>query len=240
MFGIGALASLAKIIEFLKKNWKGALIAILIALLAFQTWSKNRLSEKLGDTENQLELKEGELAKFTAGPDGIRTGGNTTGAGSRDFVPPEATVGATLKENEKMKKKVADLNKQIEALLKSGTATEEELARLRKERDETAEKIPELHVDFKPWSFTLRPGIGILYSGEFMPELDCKFFYWGRYSAKFGFTKEFVNLGGSRHIDDLISLIIPKFKPRNLEGQLVGGVNYTGGCRVAGGLRLNM
>lgn len=240
MFGIGALASLTRIIEFAKNNWRGTLIATLVLLLAFQTWSKKRLAEKL-NKGGDLELKDGELAKFRADGEGIRTGGNTKGAGPADFVPPEAPIGATLKENKEMKARVAALNKQIENLIKSGTATEEQLAELRRLRDEAAEKVPELHVDFKPWGFTLKPGLGVVYSGKLMPEIDVKFFYYKRYSAKVGFTKEFAWLGGSRHIDDLISLVIPKFKPRNLEVQGGYGLEYEGGDdRVVLGLRLNM
>lgn len=84
--------------------------------------------------------------------------------------------------------------------------------------------------------FTFKPGIGILYSGKLIPEIDFKFVYWTRWSLKSGINLEFFNLGISRHIDDFP--LCSNFN--NIELQGVGGLGYQGGWRFGVGLRSNL
>jgi len=86
------------------------------------------------------------------------------------------------------------------------------------------------------WGFTFHPGISIIWSEKFLPELDVKFFFWRRWSAKAGANLEFVDGGISRHIDDFP--LCSKFN--NVEIQGVGGMSYKGGMRLGIGLRSNL
>ena len=89
--------------------------------------------------------------------------------------------------------------------------------------------------------FTFRPGIGVVYSGNFYPELDFKLIFFKQYSLKVGATFRedytgFIDVGISRHVNDWSALSLLQ----NLEIQAVSGYNYTGGWRIGGGLRSNL
>lgn len=221
---------------FIVRHWREVIIAVLIVFVMAQTKAKNMWETKYNEAHNKLQLKDGELAAITLKDGQLRTGGNVSGDSSKPgYVPPEAGLRASVKENAKLKKQLDALNANIRKLESSGNATAEEIAALKKQRDELAGKVPELHIDFSRFGFTCRLGYGVLYNGKFLPEIDIKWVYWGRWSLKTGATKEFVDIGVSRHLDDLI----PYIKPRNVEAQIIVGKRYDGPYTIAAGARSN-
>lgn len=93
-----------------------------------------------------------------------------------------------------------------------------------------------VEITIKDKGFTFKPGIGVLYSGKIMPEIDIKWVYWKRWSIKTGATLEFVDAGISRHVDDYPFMSLFK----NLEVQVVAGWQYISGLRIGAGLRVNL
>lgn len=77
------------------------------------------------------------------------------------------------------------------------------------------------------------PGIGIVYSGRALLNVDIKLAYYKRYSATVGINNEFLNAGVYRHIDDLIGL-------KNLEVGVVIGLGFDGQMRYGAAARLNL
>lgn len=221
---------------FIVRHWREVAIVALVLLVMLKTKHANMWEEKYNEAQNKLVLKDGETAAATLKGGKLNTGGNVSGDSSKPgYVPPEAGLRASVRENAELKKKLAALDEQIRKMEASGQASAEQIAALRKQRDELAGKVPELHIDYSKFGFTCRLGYGVLYNGKFLPELDIKWVYYGRWSLKTGITKEFVDIGVSRHIDDLI----PYIKPRNVELQIVVGKSYEGAVVIAGGARSN-
>jgi hypothetical protein len=76
---------------------------------------------------------------------------------------------------------------------------------------ETKDGKTELNID--NWGFTVKPGFGAYYTGDFEGVLDMKLFYYDRWSSGVGSSLTGPNVWVSRHIDDLV----PVLKPENVE-----------------------
>lgn len=90
-------------------------------------------------------------------------------------------------------------------------------------------------VIIKDRGWCLRPGFGIMYSGELNAVLDIKYYFINRYSALVFVTKDCAGLSVSRHIDDLF----PRLKLYNTEIFLGVGKNYQSGMTFGIGFRTN-
>lgn len=92
------------------------------------------------------------------------------------------------------------------------------------------EKPPEVMV--KDRGFTKRLGVGLVYSGRLLPELDIKIIFYKRYSLVVATTYEFAGPGVSRHVGD--------FTPfENLEILGLVGLSWQSKPRFGIGLRTN-
>lgn len=75
-------------------------------------------------------------------------------------------------------------------------------------------------ISVKDRGFTLRPGMGLSWYGRgISPRLDLKLAYFKRYSLLLGGDKGGVDLGVSRHVDDILP-----WRPLNLE--VFGGYRF--------------
>lgn len=217
--------------SFIWKNWRGILMVILGLMAAIQT---KRISNIQDDASTQLELKDGELAKIRVELGRLQA--ITANGSTNNYRPPEANTVIIVKENKEMKERLKNVDAQLANLEKDKVKNAAEIERLRKEREEILKRLIEVQVSSSPWGFVLKPGLGALYSGEILPEIDAKFLFIQRYSAKFGVTTQFVDVGISRHVDDFI----PVFHFQNLEIQGVYGREFRGGTRWGIGLRSNL
>ena len=217
---------------------------LLIVVIAAQAKQNNMLREENAKLtgEGNIELKDDEGGRVIIGPDGTRSAVRDENGGVKNenvYVPREGSTDVTVKMDPAVKAKLNALNEKLAAAKANGETSQEEIDRLNKERDELQRRLMKVNVDVKTWGFTIRPGIGVLYSKELYPEVDIKFFFWKRYSAKVGATTKFFDVGVSRHIDDLMPF---RIKFRNLEIQITYGFEYEdmGNRRFAIGGRLNL
>jgi hypothetical protein len=218
-------------IEFIKSHWRSAIVVALVLVIAIQTKRLNLAHE---NSQKGLELKDGEIAKITVELGRLRAA--TKDGSSSTYIPPESKTTITVKVDREAQKKLIEVNAKLAELEKDREKNAAEIARLNKEREDLEKKATKVVVEGKRWGVTARLGLGALYSGKFLPELDCKVLYWGRYSVKLGITTEFGGVGVSRHIDDLV----PFLNLQNLEVQGVYGREFGGGTRYAIGVRVNL
>jgi len=217
--------------KFVKKHWRNLIVAILIAVGIIQT---KRLHSAQEAASQQLELKDGEIAKISIELGRLRS---ITSDGSRNsYRPPEAKTNIIIKEDQEAKRRVAELDQKLAELERDETKNFAEIERVRKERDEWKKKATKVEITGAAWGVTAKPGLGILYSTKFYPELDLKVVYAYRYSLKVGITPEFGHIGLTRHVDDLI----PFFNFQNIEVQVVYGMDFRGGRRWGIGVRTNL
>lgn len=245
---IAAQSALAFLWKCRKYWW--VLLLLVIAAQAKQNNSLRKENAKLTG-EGNIELKDDEGGRVIIGPNGTKSAVRDGDGVKHDnvYVPREGSTDVTVKMDPAVKAKLDALNDQLGKAKASGEVDQVEIDRLQKERDALEKRLIGVHVKVKTWGFTIRPGLGILYSNELYPEIDIKFFFWKRYSAKVGttlkfFGKEktttnFFDIGISRHIDDLIPL---RIKFRNLEIQIAYGFEYKDmkNRRLAIGGRLNL
>jgi len=222
-----------------------ALIILLVTAIVVQTKRLDTLKTKHEDIASKLKLAENDLAKIRI--DGNKVSSNSRKDGtSSTFRPPEGRVDITISENKKLKEQLKDAEGRLETLKNQPNADPQEIERLKREVDKLRGNVLDIHVNVQRWGFTFRPGIGVVYapkvsdSGDvrhlLLPEIDFKFLFFDRYSLKAGLNLQFIDIGISRHIDDLI----PFFKLENLEIQGLGGVEYSGGWRLGVGARVNL
>jgi hypothetical protein len=218
-------------LNLIKRHWRSVVIGLLILIAIIQT---KRLYSAQEAAEQQLELKDGEIAKISIELGRIRS---ITSDGSRNsYRPPEAKTNIVIREDREASKRVAELDRQLVELEKDKTKNASEIERVRKERDDWKKKATRIDITGASWGVTLKPGLGALYSDHFVPELDLKVVYAYRYSLKVGITPEFGDIGLSRHVDDLI----PFFRFQNIELQVVYGMEFGGGRRWGIGVRSNL
>lgn len=222
------------VITLMQRYWKQLLVIGLVAIIAIQSKRLSLISEERDRNENQLKLKDGELAKVVIEMGRLRS---ASAHGNRsDYVAPEARTDVLVRENKEAKNKVRELDARIEALSNDKNSRAEEIEGLRKEREEWKKKVVEVVVTASKFGFVAKPGLGVVYSAGWLPEVDLKVFYWNRYSVKVGITKEFGDIGITRHIDDLV----PFFRLQNVELQGVYGMAFSGERRWGVGARINL
>jgi len=226
-----------EIFSFLTKYWKEVLIAVLAACLMLKIKENNVLQDNLDKAGDNLKLNAGEIAKVVIQNGQLRSAGTGKGSSKPGYVPPEATVTATLERNRKLQEQLDSLNQQIATLQTKPSASSTELEALKKERDELAGRVYTLNVTYNKWGFAFHPGLGFVWSNKLLPLVDAKIIYWDRYSGEFGVTPEYFGLGFSRHIDDLTPSVL---KISNTEAGILVGKEYDlKSWRLGGGLRIN-
>ena len=225
-----------KAVKWAYNNTRLFVELVLVVLLVVVGWCYNRKAAELQKAKTeagqladglqaQIQLKNGELEILRRRPDGTV---------SRDtvFVPQEGGATVQQKDMAELQKKY---NEAQDKLAKSTSpeerkALQEEIARLSKELKKT-----ELVVIVKDKGFCLRPGIGVEYGGLGLQlRGDLKVAYYKRYSVLLGGSRHGLDIGASRHLDDVLF-----WKPQNLE--VWGAYKYlrmNGGNAVAGGLRV--
>lgn len=221
--------------SLLKRYWP----LLLVIIIGFQFKYALSLRDRLNAKSNQLQLKDDELAKFRISDGNVR-GAVRNPDGSIDhtstFRPPEGTVEIVFREDPKTKKKIKELEAKLAAARSMGDDDSDEIKALEAELANARKGLFKPSVKVQRFGLTFRPGFGVIYSSKLYPEIDFKWAFWDRYSLKTGVTTKFVTTGLTRHIDDFTP---SWFKLRNIEGQIVGGLNYTGGWRVGVGVRIS-
>jgi hypothetical protein len=116
--------------------------------------------------------------------------------------------------------------------------TKEERARLQKEIDRLLLKLnhPESEMVVKDFGFTFKPGFGAEWAGYgIQPRLDAKLAYYKRYSLIAGGSRNGLDVGVSRHLDDILW-----GSPNNIEAFIVWKfIRMYGAQAIALGIRAN-
>ena len=219
-------------LEFIKKHWRAAIIVVLALIIAIQT---KRLDTLKHEADSQVELKDGELAKIRVEVDRLQTIIRNNKP-TNNYKPPESGTDILVKENEAAKKKLVEMDARLAELSKDKGKNASEIAKLLKEREALLGQLIQVQVNYNMWGLCAKIGLGALYAEKIYPEIDLKFLYAWRYSLKVGVTPKFIDVGASRHVDDLV----PFFHFQNLEIQGVYGKAFVGGTRWGIGVRSNL
>ena len=216
-----------------------ALEATLVAALVVGGWLYNRKVAQLHDASlqagkledgfrQQIKLKDGQLE--------ILRMENGKLSSHTQYVPPEGSI--VIKERD-----LKDLHAKYQALLAKlrDAMTPEEREKLQKEIDHLLSLLSAgdgvVIVDVKTEGFLWPPrwGAGLEWGNRgIQPRIDTKWAFWDRYSVILGGSKMGVDIGGSRHLDDVLW-----GRPQNLE--VFGGYKFirlNGGESWAAGLRM--
>jgi hypothetical protein len=167
-------------------------------------WRYNRLQAAAAATKAQQEgLAAGlrEQIKLTNGQLEItRREVNGKIVYKRIYVPEEGSVVITQKEEDTMRKQLADLAAKLAAATAKGDT--KAASEINTEIDKIGNDVD---VKIVNKGITFRPGYGLDWSNHgIKPRLDFKAFYWNRYSMLVGGGENGVGPGISRHIDDIM------------------------------------
>ena len=228
------LAAIGQMITAIIKNPKNALLVVLIGACLTMYWKNDGKKRKIEELNAQLSVKPAVMKIYN---DRIQTVVKTKDGETKyvtKYIPPEGHVTISMEEKTKLEERYSEL---VDKISKAESA--EDLARLKAELEVIKEELakpPEIIV--KDWGFTFRPGFGVLYNPETNQldgQLDCKFFYFKRYSALVSFDLQYGSIALSRHLDD----IVPIF--HNVELDISYGFRYndTSDRIIRAGLRVN-
>ncbi len=191
---------------------KNIIIIILICGLGTAGYFYNKKAKEL----DKEKLDKQTLDKDLHGK--ITIQGNTITSLQREldkikaqvvYVPDEGKINIVIKENESLKKQIAqmnidqfNLNKQLAVLLEKikNAKSPEEIAKLQNEADEVKKKLEEqnkklqaaedqlqqFQIITQTTGFTLRLGGGVCYTDKLKPEIDIKWAYMDHFSLVTG------------------------------------------------------
>ena len=206
------------------------LFAILSVVLFFKDRSNKNKIVKLTDEIKVLTEKKAEVV--TIYKDKVRViyrdkDNNVTT--SETYVPPEGNVRVEVEDKEKLKVDLVAVKKELE--LEKEKNKKEALEKKAKEIEKDINKDPEIIIKDK--GLCLKPGAGVVFTGTTLPELDIKFAYYQRWSAKVGCTTKFIDIGITRHLDDIIADF------HNVEAQVIFGIGWDNSKHLGVGIRVN-
>jgi seryl-tRNA synthetase len=192
------------------------IVIILILLLIFSGWYIKILNDKVEKSKIDLEGKNAlekdlkqkiEVLGNTVTEKNRQV--NNLIEWKKKYAPDEGKKEFYIKENEELKKQIPILQSQnqklqnqlAEVLTKLGNAKtpediaklKEESERIKKELEESNQKLKEawgklqqIDVNIQTTGFTVRIGMDLIYNGKFYGGLDCKWFFFDRFSLMSG------------------------------------------------------
>lgn len=214
-----------------------AIEILLVAGLLCGSWAYNRKVDQLEQAKAESGELEDDLQRKIRIRDGqveILKRENGKVVYRKIYAPPEGSIIIKKKDQAILLKRYQEL------LAKVKNASSD------KEREEAGREIDKVLKDLdkpeeiviKDKGFTFKPGMGIEWGGRqhgVEARIDAKWAYWRRYSAISGASRLGLDVGISRHLDDILPL-----RPKNIE--LFGAYKYlkfNNGPEAVVGIRVN-
>lgn len=192
---------------------RSALEAVLVAALLFVGWRSDRAQSKLRQEKQVSDgLAAGLQQKLTISENQLeilRRDANGKVVYEKVYVPPEGYVVVSEKERTALQDKLNTLSQALKDALAKGDSTTADA--IRKQIDKVgSDTVYEVH----DHGFVFRPGARADYAnGNGLGlGLDFKWYFWKRFGAVFGGSKNGIGPGISYHLDQL-----PVLHPKNLE-----------------------